>query len=286
MSAGESPNVGALLREHARRLAEAGLESARLEAEVLLAHGLSVDRSWLIGHAHDTLSPACRAAAELRLRRRLAGEPIAWITGRREFWSLDFEVTPRTLIPRPETELLVELALARLPAGSPVEVADLGTGTGVLAVCIARERPLARVVATDVDDDTLAVAARNIARLAPARVELRAGHWWQPLAGRRFDLVVSNPPYIAAGDPHLATGDVAREARLALTSGDGGLDALCEIAAGAPAHLAAGGWLLLEHGWQQGPQVRDLLRAAGFIEVQTMADPGGRPRVSLGRLPG
>ena len=172
------PTVGSVLAAETRRLADAGVESPRLEAELLLAETLAVNRAWLVAHRDDPLAEAVTQTLMAYVRRRLAGEPVAWILGRREFWSLDFEVTRDTLIPRPETELLVELALQRLPANAAAEVADLGTGTGALAVCIARERPLSRVTATDLSEAALAVAARNAARLAPGRVAAAIADGW------------------------------------------------------------------------------------------------------------
>jgi release factor glutamine methyltransferase len=191
-------------------------------------------------------------------------------------------------VPRPETERLVELALERLPADRAVDVADLGTGSGAIALAIARERPRARVVATDASAAALAVASRNAAALGfdAARVAFVRGDWWAPLGARRFDLVASNPPYIAEGDPHLARGDLRFEPRDALASGADGLDAIRAIVAGAPAHLVDGGWLLLEHGFDQGEAVRRLLEAHGFVAVDTARDLEGRDRVTLGRRPG
>jgi release factor glutamine methyltransferase len=258
------------------------------DAESLLAHALGRDRGWLFAHGDAVLAPGLLARIEALAGRRRAGEPVAYLTGRLGFWSMDLAVGPATLVPRPETERLVELALERLPADRAVDVADLGTGSGAIALAIARERPRARVVATDASTAALAVASRNAAALGfdAARVAFVQGDWWAPLGARRFDLVASNPPYIAEGDPHLARGDLRFEPRDALASGADGLDAIRAIVAGAPAHLVDGGWLLLEHGFDQGEAVRRLLEAHGFVAVDTARDLEGRDRVTLGRRPG
>lgn len=254
------------------------------DAALLLLHVLERPRAWLYAHGDAAVPAPAEERFHGLVARRAAGEPVAYLVGRRGFWTLDLSVTPDTLIPRPETELLVEQALARLEAGRPLRVADLGTGSGAIALAIASERPLARVVATDRSDAALAVARGNaLANGLDGRVEFRAGDWLGPLAGERYDLVASNPPYIAEGDPHLGQGDLRHEPAAALSSGADGLDAIRAIVAAAPAHLSAGGWLLLEHGFDQGPAVRALLAAAGFGEVETVPDLEGRDRVSLGR---
>jgi release factor glutamine methyltransferase len=193
-------------------------------------------------------------------------------------------VTPATLIPRVETELLVELALARLPRDRELRIADLGTGSGAIALALAHERPHARVVATDASDAALAVARGNADALGIGNIELRRGDWLAPLSGERFDLIAGNPPYIASDDPHLGAGDLRHEPVAALASGRDGLDAIRVIARDAPVHLVAGGWLLLEHGLEQGRAVRDLLDGAGFVAVATEPDLEGRDRVTLGRV--
>lgn len=255
----------------------------RIDAEALLLHALDKPRAWLIAHDTDVLDDAIRAAFEAMVARREAGEPVAYITGRRGFWSLELDVTPATLIPRPETELLVELALERLPSDRACRVVDLGTGSGAIALAIAKEHPRAEVAAVDLSVDALAVARGNAQRLGLGRVRFLHGTWMTPLSGERFELVVSNPPYIEVADPHLAQGDLRFEPAAALASGFDGLDAIREIAATAPAHLAPGGWLLLEHGWSQGAPVRALLDQAGYTEVFTATDLEGRDRVSGGR---
>ena len=255
----------------------------RADAEALLLHVLGQSRSWLFAHADDALDTDVRTAFEALVARRAAGEPVAYLTGRRGFWTLELEVTPATLIPRPETELLVELALERLPRDMACRVADLGTGSGAIALALASERPRAQVIATDASADALAVACRNAQRLGIGNVRFVQGDWLAPLTGERFALVVSNPPYIEAADPHLTQGDLRYEPAAALASGADGLDAIRRIVARAPAHLESGGWLLFEHGWNQGDAARALLRAAGYVQVFTAQDLEARDRVSGGR---
>jgi release factor glutamine methyltransferase len=270
------PDVRELVAGAAARLGE------RAEAEILLVHTLAKPRSWLIAHADDMLDAAIVTAFDALVARRAAGEPVAYLTGRRGFWTLELEVTPATLIPRPETELLVELALARLPQEGAPNVVDLGTGSGAIALAIARECPHARVVATDASAAALAVARRNATANHIRNVAFAEGDWFVPLAGVTFDLVVSNPPYIEAGDPHLRQGDLRFEPASALASGRDGLDAIRQIVAGARAHLAPEGWLLFEHGWDQGAAARRLLEAAGYREVFTAQDLEQRDRVTGG----
>jgi release factor glutamine methyltransferase len=258
---------------------------ARHEAELLLLHALQRPRSWLFAHATDPVDLADRDSFHALLARRAAGEPVAYITGQWGFWTLQLEVSPATLIPRPETELLVEQALARLPADRPCTIADLGTGSGAIALALASERPLVQVLATDFSGEALAVAKRNAARNAVSNVAFAQGAWHAPLQGQRFDLIASNPPYIASDDPHLARGDLRFEPSTALASGQDGLDDIRLIADGARAHLLPGGWLLLEHGWDQGAAIRALLQQAGLDEVQTVQDLEQRDRVTLGRRP-
>ncbi|WP_210131985.1 peptide chain release factor N(5)-glutamine methyltransferase [Stenotrophomonas rhizophila] len=257
----------------------------RHEAELLLLHVLGRERGWLFAHATDLLDPATAEAFAALLQRRIAGEPVAYLLGRRGFWTLDLAVSPATLIPRPETERLVELALERLPEGVPLRIADLGTGSGAIALALASERPLAQIVATDMSGDAIAVAAGNARQHGLANVAFRQGSWHAPLADERFDLIASNPPYIANDDPHLAQGDLRFEPATALASGHDGLDDIRLIIAGAPARLQPGGWLLMEHGWDQGEAIRALLEGAGFVEVETALDLEQRDRVSLGRWP-
>ncbi|WP_426687638.1 peptide chain release factor N(5)-glutamine methyltransferase [Rhodanobacter ginsengiterrae] len=255
----------------------------RVDAELLLLHVLQQSRSWLFTHVDDELTTDVQTAFYELVARREAGEPVAYLTGRRGFWTLDLEVTPATLIPRPETELLVELALQRLPEKVPVDVVDLGTGSGAIALAIASERPQARVIATDTSAAALAVARRNAQRHHLDNVTFVHGDWLAPLAGQRFDLIVSNPPYIEAADPHLVQGDLRHEPASALASGDDGLDDIRRILVDARHHLHPGGWLLFEHGWNQGSAARAMLAAAGYAEVFTAQDLELRDRVSGGR---
>lgn len=276
-----STDPGALRVDNQLRHATVRID--RTDAELLLAHAVGRDRAWLFAHAGDELDPDQAQAFAALVERRAAGEPVAYLTGRRGFWTLDLEVGPDTLIPRPETETLVELALARLPDDRPLRVADLGTGSGAIALAIASERPLASVVATDFSKTALAVAVRNAERNRVDNVWFRRGNWYEALGSERFDLIASNPPYIAEGDPHLGEGDLRFEPPTALSSGADGLDAIREIVAGAPARLVTGGWLLLEHGLEQGALVRELLTQAGFVDVATERDLEDRDRVTLGR---
>ena len=257
-----------------------------VDAEWLLAHALGRPRSWLYAHAGDVADAGTCARFAALVERREAGEPVAYLTGSRGFWRLDLRVTPDTLIPRPETELLVELALARLPDTAGLRIADLGTGSGAIALALARERPCAHVLATDISDAALAVARQNAAALSIGNLRFGSGNWCSALEGGPFDLIASNPPYIADDDPHLVAGDLRFEPSAALASGHDGLDAIRTIVRDAPAHLVPGGWLLLEHGFGQGPAVCGLLQAANFVDVDTARDLEGRERVTLGRRPG
>lgn len=271
------PDVRGMLAAATGRLGE------RVDAELLLLHILQRPSSWLYTHADDVLEMDVQTTYAALVDRRAAGEPLAYITGRRGFWSLDLEVTPATLIPRPETELLVEQALQRLPVDSACDVADLGTGSGAIALAIARERPGARMVATDASADALVVAQRNAQRHGITNVVFMQGDWLAPLAGRRFEVIVSNPPYIEATDPHLGQGDLRFEPASALAAGADGLDDIRRIVRDARKHLQPGGWLLFEHGWNQGDAARQLLREAGYTEVFTARDLELRDRVSGGR---
>ncbi|HAI45430.1 MAG TPA: peptide chain release factor N(5)-glutamine methyltransferase [Stenotrophomonas sp.] len=285
MSFKTEPSLRQAVADASARLG--GLD-ARHEAELLLLHVLQRPRSWLFAHATDPLPASDLAAFETLLARRVAGEPVAYLTGRRGFWTLDLDVDPSTLIPRPETELLVELALERLPLERDLQVADLGTGSGAIALALASERPQARVLATDASAGALAMAARNADRHELGNVRFaEGGHdWYAPLQGQRFDLIASNPPYIASDDPHLQQGDLRFEPATALASGADGLDDIRRIVAGGQAHLLPGGWLLIEHGWDQGEAIRALLQQAGFHAVATERDLEQRDRISLGCLPG
>ncbi|MDE2089103.1 MAG: peptide chain release factor N(5)-glutamine methyltransferase [Gammaproteobacteria bacterium] len=272
------------LTEAERRLAPLH-DGARLDAELLLAFALDRPRSHIHAHPEQALTPPQRARFDDLIQRRAAGWPVAYLTGRREFWSLDLEVTPDTLIPRPETELLVERTLRHLPPDSEARVADLGTGSGALALAIARERPRARVVASDVSEPALAVARANAARLGINNVAFRAGDWCAALGGERFDVIASNPPYVPRGDPHLTRGDLRFEPLIALAAGPDGLDALRRIAFHARRHLIPDGWLLLEHGYNQETGVRQLLMRYGYRDVTDHRDAAGHGRVCEARRP-
>ena len=282
MPAPHDDTIGTALRAAAARLAHE--PAARLEAELLLAEALGCERTTLHAWPERTLPAGVRERFEDLLARRAAGEPVAYLLGRREFYGLELVVTPATLIPRPETELLVDEALARMPADARWTVADLGTGSGAVALAIARARPRCTVVATDADPAALAVARANAARLELANVRFVRGHWLAALGRAALDMVVSNPPYVAEDDPHLGRGDLRFEPRHALAAGPDGLDALRAIISGAPAVLAPDGWLLVEHGADQRGAVLDLLARAGFGETVTAGDLAGLPRVAGGRL--
>ncbi len=269
----------------ARIAATLGLEKreARLEARVLATFAWDVAPAWLIAHDTDTLTEGQATQFTVLLSRRLSGEPVAHLTGTREFYGRSFQVSPDVLIPRPDTELLVDLALARIPPDRAMEVLDLGTGSGCIAITLALERPRAHITAVDRSAAALAVARLN-ASLLNARVELLDSDWFAALAGRRFDLIVGNPPYIAAADPHLTRGDVRHEPLSALAAGTDGLEDLRKLAAAAGTHLQPGGTLLLEHGYDQADAVLALLQAAGFRHAQSWPDLSGIRRVSGGDL--
>ena len=256
--------------------------SARLDAELLLAHVLGKPRSYLrTWPEHEPGAEQLAAFAALLERRRM-GEPVAYLLGHQGFWSLDLEVAPHTLIPRPDTELLVETALQLAPA-TPQRVLDLGTGSGAIALALASERGGWQVIGVDRIAEAVALAERNRQRLKLGNAEFRQSSWFDGLASERFDLILSNPPYIAADDRHLGEGDVRFEPLSALVAGVDGLDDIRQIIAQAPRHLQAGGWLLLEHGYDQAEAVRELLAAAGFTAVDSRRDLGGHQRISLGR---
>ena len=258
--------------------------SERLDAELLLAAAIGKSRSFLHTWPERIVSSEDAETYAGYLQRRRAGEPVAYILGQQGFWKLDMEVAPHTLIPRPDTELLVETALALQPA-SPTKVLDLGTGTGAIALALASDCPAWQVTAVDRVEEAVALAERNRQRLGLGNVQVLASHWFSNLAGQQFDLILSNPPYIAAEDPHLVAGDVRFEPSSALVAGADGLDDLRAIVSQAPMYLLPGGWLLLEHGYDQAVAVRALLAAQGFIEIASRRDLGGHERISLGRMP-
>ncbi|PSS58178.1 peptide chain release factor N(5)-glutamine methyltransferase [Pseudomonas sp. BBP2017] len=257
--------------------------TARLDVELLLAAAIGKSRSYLHTWPERIVSSEAALVFAEYLQRRRSGEPVAYILGQQGFWNLDLEVAPHTLIPRPDTELLVETALELLPL-SPVRVLDLGTGTGAIALALASERAQWQVLAVDRVLEAVALAERNRQRLQLNNVQVRSSHWFDALKGERFDLIISNPPYIAAEDPHLVAGDVRFEPSSALVAGADGLDDLRIIISQAPAHLQPGGWLLLEHGYDQAAAVRELLAQHDFEQIESRIDLGGHERISLGRL--
>jgi release factor glutamine methyltransferase len=264
--------IGGLLRE-------CGLP--RLEAELLLCSILGCERVWLIAHAEETIDSSRARSAQVRFARRRAGEPVSYITGWREFYGIALRVTPDVLIPRPETERLVELALERLPRGAPARVLELGTGNGAIALALAKERLGLKIIATDISEAALAVARRN-ARDHGAEIDFVRSDWFDALGPEPFDLIVSNPPYVAAGDAHLERGDLRFEPRLSLVGGEDGLACMRKIAAGAQDRLRPGGCLLMEHGYDQGDRCVELLSSLGYAEVADSRDLAGWPRVCTG----
>lgn len=257
---------------------------ARVDAQILLLFALARplhDRAWLLAHDTELLNEAQQHRWDQALQRRLRGEPVAYITGHKDFFGLTLNVDARVLDPRPDTEILVEWALALLPAGQAARVLDLGTGSGAVALALQHQRPAACVTAVDASSDALAVASANALRLnLPVKCVL--SHWMDKVPGP-FELIVSNPPYVADGDSHLAA--LTYEPLQALTSGADGLDDIRQIIAQAPSRLAAGGWLLLEHGWDQAAPVQALLREAGFVQVQSRRDLGGHERCTGAVMP-
>jgi release factor glutamine methyltransferase len=276
--------IGQLLAAGLRRLqqvsvaADAGATPA-LDAELLLAHALGLPRARLRSHPETPVEASTARDYHGLIERRASGEPLAYLTGWREFWSLRLAVSPAVLVPRPETELLVERALA-LRTAAEGHVVDLGTGSGAIALALAHERRRWQVVATDISAAALEIARSNARDLGLTRIEFRQGSWFTPLRNERFDLIVSNPPYVAAGDPVMCGAALAREPRSALTPGEDALASLRAIVTGAPQHLAPGGWLLLEHGASQGAQVRHALVLAGFPYVRSHTDLAGHERMT------
>lgn len=259
--------------------------TARLDVELLLAAALGKPRSFLHTWPERIVSTEAAQAFAGYLQRRRTGEPVAYILGQQGFWNIDLEVATHTLIPRPETEMLVETALELLPGAIPHRLLDLGTGTGAIALSLAKDRPQWEVTAVDRVQEAVELAERNRRRLHLDNAQVLHSHWFSAVQGQRFDLILSNPPYIAASDPHLVEGDVRFEPSSALVSGTDGLDDLRLIVSQAPAHLESGGWLLLEHGYDQGPAVRDLLSGHGFEQIQTRRDLGDHERITFGRVP-
>ncbi len=273
-----APEPGLRVADALAQARRCGVE--RLDAQWILSHLLLQPRAWLLAHEQERLPGAAASAWPGLLARRAAGEPLAYVLGEREFCGLTLRVSPAVLVPRPETELLVEWALECLPAGLDHDVIDLGTGSGAVALAIRRARPQVRVLATDASAQALAVAQDNARRLDLA-IELALGDWWAAAGLARFGLAVCNPPYVAADDPHLAA--LHHEPLAALTPGGDGLGALAEVIRGAPPHLLPGAWLLLEHGHDQATAVQALMHAAGFKAVATRPDLAGLPRCTGGR---
>jgi release factor glutamine methyltransferase len=262
------------------------VSASRLEAEILLAHALGTPRHRLYAWPERKIGPESQDAVRALVARRHHGEPIAYITGSREFWSIELEVNRDVLIPRPETERLVEVALDLIPKDAKPEIADLGTGCGAIAAAIAVERPACRILATDISPRALAVARRNFRRLGIANARFCAARWLEPFSRLRLELIVCNPPYVADDDPHLLKGDLRFEPRLALAGGADGLDPIRSVAAAARDHLKAGGALVFEHGFDQGAPVRDLMGGLGYRDLVTIEDFAGHDRVTRGRWPG
>lgn len=256
-------------------------DSPRLDAELLACLALDKPRSYLHTWPEAELDEAQLSRLQQLLAQRQAGTPMAHITGKREFWSLDLYVSPATLIPRPETETLVSFVLQHYPAEPALSLVDLGTGSGAIALALASERRGWDITATDISPAALAVARRNAEQLA-LPISLLQSHWLEQLGQQRFDLIISNPPYIAENDPHLLQGDVRHEPLSALVSGEDGLDAIRQIAIQAPAHLQPGGALLMEHGYDQKDGVRKIFAAVGYHGIIQLQDDGGNPRMTFG----
>jgi release factor glutamine methyltransferase len=274
--------LGTLLTEARQQLAVSS-DSPRLDAEVLLGHVLQVTRAHLYANPDRPVDAAKTSAYRTLVDARLSGKPVAHLTGEREFWSLPLRVSSDVLVPRPETELLVEQCLNHLPETSDRSVLDLGCGSGAIAIAVATERSGCSLTATDSSAAALDLALANAARLCPGRIEFVAGDWFAPLAGRCFDIIASNPPYVATGQPELTDPELAFEPADALYSGPDGLDDIRLIINGASQHLNANGHLLLEHGFDQSASINALMRTAGFGDIATHADLAGQPRVTAGR---
>jgi release factor glutamine methyltransferase len=259
-------------------------ERGDLDAEVLLLHLLDLERTTLRAWPERHITTDQAMQYQWLIGQRREGWPIAYLTGQREFWSRSFRVGPGVLIPRPETELLIEIALNRLPANARASLLDLGAGSGIIALTLAAERPGCSITATDASAAALAITQENARRLGISHIRYLQGHWFEPLAADdRFDLIVSNPPYIAAEDPHLGQGDLRYEPQPALASGSDGLDAMREIIDRSPGHLHPGGWLILEHGYDQADAVTALLTAGGYHDISQYRDLQGHTRASVAR---
>lgn len=271
------------LKQAVGRLAAS--DSPKRDAEILLGHVTGRSRTYILAFGETLLDEQTLAQLDALLIRREKGEPVAYLVGEREFWSLPLSVSPATLIPRPDTECLVEQALLRLNA-QPLRVLDLGTGTGAIALAIASERPDCEVIGVDLQPDAVALARYNASKLAINNAQFLQGSWFTPVNGQRFAVIVSNPPYIDAADPHLGQGDVRFEPASALVADNHGLADIELIVEQAPQYLEPQGWLLLEHGWEQGEAVRNILLGVGFNVVETIKDYGDNDRVTLGQWSG
>jgi release factor glutamine methyltransferase len=272
--------VKELLRQAEQQLHAS--DSARPDAEVLLCSVTGLDRTRLYASPELDIEPRLVATFKARIRERQEGKPVAYLTGVKEFWSMSLQVNSRTLVPRPETECLVEAALQRIPAEQPLHIADLGTGCGAIALAIAKERPACHITATDISKEALAVARTNATQHDAGRITFILSDWFHALTGT-FTLIVSNPPYVRDDDAHLAQTDIRHEPRLALCGGMDGLDAIRQIIGGAGRYLDHNGWLCIEHGCDQGPAVRSIYSDNEFSEVVTLNDYAGLERISCGR---
>ncbi len=275
--------VRQLLQQGSSRLTHS--PTATLDCELLLASALEKSRTWLHTWPDHSVDTDAVVRYRATLARRIEGEPIAYICGTQSFWSLEIEVSQETLIPRPETELVVERALELIPRNGPFQVVDLGTGSGAIALAVATDRPQASVVATDLSTTALKMAQRNVDQLGIRNVTLLQGEWFAPLGSQRFDLILSNPPYIAPDDPHLQQGDLRFEPANALVAAADGLAALRSIITTAPGYLNPGGSLVVEHGYHQGNAVRSLFQRQGFREITTRRDLAGEERITFGINP-
>lgn len=258
---------------------------ARYESQLLLQHVLKVNRAWLIAHEHDDAAADIQHEFDTLIQRRIGGEPIAYILGQREFYGLNLAVTPATLIPRPDTEVLVDIALQKILQHQTVQVLDLGTGTGAIALAIAQQRPQSQVTGVDASQAALEVANRNSQQLYISNIHFLLSDWFSALADMRFDVIVSNPPYIEAADAHLQQGDLRFEPISALASGTDGLDDIRRIIDGCLTHLKPQGWLMFEHGYNQAESVSELMAQAGLVNIETFKDLGGNDRVTIGKNP-
>lgn len=277
------PTIEKALKQAIEQLSSISDTIPRLEAEILLSSLLDKPRTHLMAWPEEELTLEQMECFQTMIERRTTHEPIAYITGCREFWSLNLEVTPDTLIPRPETEILVEMALAHIPKDKAMNIADLGTGSGAIAAALACERPLCSILATEFSQQTLRVAQRNFRRLGLDNINIAMGEWCDALPPEKlFDIIVSNPPYVAEGDGHLAHDGLPWEPQRALRSGDGGLDDISQIISNVSDHMMSGGWLFLEHGFDQGERVRDMLNKTGFSSIHTSLDLSGHDRATAG----